>query len=168
LDVRDKVFGELLEIMQLDCNVILLTADMGALGLDKIKEEFPSRVINMGISEQNMISVAAGLALGGKKVFCYAIAAFLVYRAYDQIRVDISGMNLPVVLLGMGGDRYYLADGMTHWAEDDMGTMGRLMKVVRPHQVREAYESNFPVYISMRRYERENDEKYQIRREDER
>ena len=155
MDVRDKLFGELLEIMTFDSNVIILTADMGAMGLDIIRKALPEQFINMGVSEQNMISVAAGLALGGRKVFCYAIAAFLVYRAYDQIRVDIDGMNLPVVLLGMGGGKHYLADGFTHHAETDIALMSVLtnMIILTPDRLGDAYKSSNPVYISISRGE---------------
>src|SRR3990167_4942328 len=100
LDVRDMIFGEIYKYVASNEDIIILTADCSCYVLEDIKRDFPHQVINMGIAEQNMISVAAGLALGGKKVICYAIAAFLVYRALDQIRVDIGEMRLPVVLIG--------------------------------------------------------------------
>ncbi len=115
-DIRDLIFDALYEIVSRDANVIILTADMSCISFGKIKRDFPLQVINIGVAEQNMISVAAGLALGGKRVVCYTIAAFLVYRALDQIRIDIGEMNLPVVLIGDGAGLSYKTDGATHHA----------------------------------------------------
>jgi len=160
VDIRDAFFDELYRIASKDANVILLTADMGAFGLDKLKKDFPDQYINVGIAEQNLVSLAAGLALGGKKVFIYTIAAFLIYRAYDQIRIDICDMDLPVVLIGAGAGTVYKNEGATHHAIYDKDIVELLpnIEVFTPSNSQEAeasvqyaYQSNHPVYIRLGR-----------------
>ena len=160
MDIRDALFDRLYELACKDSNIMVLTADMGAFGLVKIKEDLPSQYINLGVSEQNMISVAAGLTLGGKKVFAYAIAAFLIYRAYDQIRIDICEMNLPVVLIGAGAGLTYKFEGATHHALYDKDIIELLpnIEVFTPANASEAeavveyaYQSDHPLYIRLGR-----------------
>lgn len=157
LDNRDIVFNEVSDYMSKDKDIIILTADMTCWGLNEIKKRYPDRVINMGISEQNMISVAAGLALGGKKVICYAIAAFLIFRALDQIRIDIGEMDLPIVLIGDGAGLTYKTDGATHHAlYDDLimrEVKGMIVYIPTKEQVadviRNAMVSTHPTYIRL-------------------
>ncbi len=159
MDIRDALFDKLYDITSSDEKVMVLTADMGAFGLNRLKNDFPKQYINVGVSEQNLISMAAGLSLGGKKVFVYAIAAFLIYRAYDQIRVDICGMNLPVVLIGAGPDLTYKAEGATHQAvwDSDIVNVLPYIEVFTPNAsnaawvVEHAYHSKHPVYIRLGR-----------------
>ena len=101
-DARDAIFQELYSIASRDPNVIVLTADTGALMFKEFKKTIPSQFYNVGVAEQNMMSVAAGLALTGKKVFVYAITNFATLRCYDQIKIDICSMASPVTILGMG------------------------------------------------------------------
>ncbi len=82
--------------------------------------EWTDRFINVGIMEQTAVNVAAGLALGGKRPFVFGIAAFLVSRAFDQIRCNLNDMNLPVVLIGSGGGLDYGSDGSSHHALYDV------------------------------------------------
>jgi transketolase len=76
-----------------------------------------------------MISVAAGLALAGKRVYVYAIASFLIQRALDQIKVDLCGMNLPVTLIGVGGGIGYSYDGFTHQIPQDIAILRSLPNI---------------------------------------
>lgn len=122
-DMRDAFFEELFQIASSDKDVILLMADQGAQTMKKFEEIIPNQLINVGIAEQNMISVAAGLALGGKKVFVHAIANFATLRCYEQIKVDLSIMNLPVTIFGVGAGFTYGSDGPTHHANQDIAVM---------------------------------------------
>lgn len=122
-DMRDSFFEELFQIATKDNNVILLMADQGALTMKKFEEKIPNQLINVGIAEQNMISVAAGLTLSGKKVFVHAIANFTTLRCYEQIKVDLSIMNLPVTIVGIGSGFTYGSDGPTHHANQDIAAM---------------------------------------------
>lgn len=123
LDMRDAFFEELFQIAVSDKDVILLMADQGAATFKKFEEKIPEQIINVGISEQNMISLAAGLALSGKKVFVHAIANFTTLRCYEQIKVDLSIMNLPVTIAGIGAGFTYGSDGPTHHANQDIAAM---------------------------------------------
>lgn len=122
-DMRDAFFEELFQIAYRDRNVILLMADQGAQAMKKFEQKIPKQLINVGIAEQNMISVAAGLALAGKKVFVHAIANFTTLRCYEQIKVDLSIMNLPVTIAGVGAGFTYGSDGPTHHANQDIAAM---------------------------------------------
>ena len=134
IDMRDAFFNSLYEIIEADKNVMVLTADHGAFGLNKIKEDFPEQYLNMGIAEQNMASVAAGLALEGWRPVAYSIAAFATGRPYEQIRFCLSYHNLPVVLVGAGRGLTYATCGVSHFALDDIALMSQLpdMTVVIP------------------------------------
>jgi len=158
LDIRDEFFGVLLGIARCDKNVILLTADTGALGVTKFKEEFPDRYFNIGIAEQNMVNIAIGMTLAGKKVFCYCIASFL-RRCYEQIYL-VGNMNLPIVFIGMGPERDYGTDGYTHWFDDDKKVMGAIPNMHiedadLPLNARNAcyvaYTIKEPVYVRLRK-----------------
>ena len=100
--MRDAFFARLYQIASRDRNVLLISADMGAPGLDLFRRDLPKQFINTGIAEQNMVTVATGLALSGKKVFVYAIMPFATGRCYELIKVDFSLMNLPATIVGLG------------------------------------------------------------------
>ena len=120
---RDAFLDELYKIAMQDCRVILLSNDFGAPSLDKFKRDLGDQYINVGIAEQNMVSTAAGLALGGKIVFMYAIAPFLTLRCYEQIKLDLCSMDLPVTGLGVGAGYAYDKAGLTHQATEDIAIM---------------------------------------------
>lgn len=122
-EMRDAFFEELFQIAKADIDVILLYADQGAFTFQKFYSEVPKQIINVGIAEQNMISVAAGLALAGKKVFVHTISTFLTLRCYEQIKVDLSIMNLPVTIAGIGAGFTYGSDGPTHHSNQDIAAM---------------------------------------------
>jgi len=119
--MRTKFFELLIKKMQEDESLFLLVADMGKGLVEPIQKEFPDRVLNVGISEQNMIGVAAGLCNVGFRPFCYTISNFIVQRCFEQIRNDICLHNRPVTLIGSatGFDDGPL--GPTHQVIDDIG-----------------------------------------------
>ena len=125
-ELRDAFFYALLAKAKRDKNVVLMTADMGAYAVRAFAEELPDQFFNVGIAEQNMISVAAGLALKGKQVYCYAISAFLVLRAFEQIKIDVCNMRSNVILVGVGGGVDYSYDGSTHHCPNDIGVLRTL------------------------------------------
>jgi transketolase len=157
-DFRDAVFNAVEEIMSKDKDVLVLYNDMGAMGLDKIRDEFSGRVINAGIDEQNMASVAAGLAMTGSRVFIYGIIAHIFSRSFEQIRNDICCPNLPVTILGVGSGLSYGTDGPTHHGVQDIAVMRTLfnMTIYNPADsvsahalVKLAAEGGGPGYIRM-------------------
>lgn len=156
IDIRDTFFDELYTIAQKDSNVIFLTADLGAFSLNKFKKDLPNQYINVGVAEQNLVSVAAGLALGGKKVYIYSIASFVTERCYEQIKIDIISMRLPITIIGSGGGISYNSDGITHHAIGDIAIMRAFpnITIINPCDSVSAksaaeisYKSKCPVYI---------------------
>ncbi|MBN1982505.1 MAG: hypothetical protein JW795_13310, partial [Chitinivibrionales bacterium] len=117
-----------------DKEIILITADLGFKVLDDFISELPGQFINAGVAEQNMISMAAGLAMAGKKVFCYSMVPFITMRAFEQVRVDICSHSLGVTLVGVGGGLSYGMEGMTHHGFEDISLMRSLpgMTVTAP------------------------------------
>jgi transketolase len=109
--MRKTLDKTLCELAKKNKKIWLLTADMGY----KMFQDFPKdRFINVGIAEQNMIGIAAGLALSGKIVYCYSICNFLILRPYEFIRNDIAYQDLPVKLIGVGGKNEYPDMGISH------------------------------------------------------
>lgn len=106
-----------------DSDFAFLTGDVGFMALEPLRDLAGARFINAGIAEQNMVSVAAGLASAGLKPWVYSIAPFLYARAFEQIRNDVCLHDLPVFLVGNGGGYAYGVMGPTHHAIEDYGTL---------------------------------------------
>jgi transketolase len=138
--MRASFFNALFEIAKNDPQVVLITADMGYGLLERFRDELPNQYINAGISEANSMSVAAGLALSGKKVYVYSIASFVTYRPFEQIRLDICYHNANVKIIGIGSGLDYGQSGSTHQATEDISIMRSLpnMQVVCPADPLEA------------------------------
>ncbi len=115
-------------------NFIMLTADLGYMALEKVRDKYQDRFINAGVAEQNLISLAAGLAYEGFVPWVYNIAPFGVLRPYEQIRNDVCLHNLPVKIIGNGGGYGYGIMGPTHHTLEDIAVMRVLpnMKVYVP------------------------------------
>lgn len=132
--MRDFFFRSLFDEAKKNRNVILITADTGAICHDEFKEELNEQYINVGIAEQDMIGVAAGLAMSGKIVYVYAIVPFATMRCYEQIRVDLCCMELPVSIVGIGAGLDYSTLGATHHGTEDIALMRLLpaMEIYSP------------------------------------
>jgi len=117
---RDVFWTRIGQMMREDDDIVIVTADMGTPAFDKIRTSFPSRFINVGIAEQNCISVAAGLAKEGKKPYIFNIATFAILRGLEQIKVGISIMDLPVTIVGTGTGFSYDDAGPTHHLFEDI------------------------------------------------
>lgn len=107
-------------------DIIFITGDVGFNALENVRIKLGNRFINAGVAEQNMISMAAGMASEGFKVLCYSIAPFVVYRCLEQIRNDICFHNLPVYIVGNGGGYGYGIMGSTHHALEDIAVLSGL------------------------------------------
>ncbi|MEG0307365.1 MAG: transketolase C-terminal domain-containing protein [Clostridium sp.] len=132
--MRSTFINKLTEMARDDKEIYLITGDLGFSVFENFQEEFPERFINVGIAESTMIGIAAGLALNGKKVYCYSIIPFLTMRCFEQIRVDLCYQNLNVNLVGVGGGLSYGPQGATHHSIEDISIMRSLpnMKVICP------------------------------------
>ena len=102
---------------------VFLTGDLGFKALEPLRERLGARFINAGVAEQNMVSVAAGLARSGLRPWVYSIAPFVYARPFEQIRNDVCLHRLPVVLVGNGGGYGYGVMGATHHALEDYGAL---------------------------------------------
>jgi len=118
--MRTGILNEVYEQMKHDENIYFIIGDLGFASVEMIQKDFPERFINAGIAEQNMIGMAAGLALSGKKVYCYSIIPFLIMRCFEQIRNDLCYHNLDVILLGAGAGMSYGILSSTHFALIDV------------------------------------------------
>ncbi len=103
--------------------MVFLTGDLGFMALEPLRDRLGDRFINCGVAEQNMVTVAAGLAKEGFDVWVYSIAPFCYARALEQIRNDVCLHGLPVRVLGNGGGYGYGVMGPTHHALEDYGIL---------------------------------------------
>lgn len=127
--MRDAFFDSLYTCARADKNIVLISSDTGAICLDRFRKELPKQFVNCGIAEQNMIGVAAGMAMSGKRVFVYAIVPFASMRCYEQIRVDLCCMDLPVSVIGVGAGFDYSTLGPTHHGTEDISLMCSLPRM---------------------------------------
>ena len=101
--MRNTFSDEILKNSKKNNKIFVVAADISPAGsMEKFRKKYPDRFINVGVAEQSMIGLCAGLAIEGKKPFAYTIAAFSVYRPFEMIRNDVCLQNLPVTIVGMG------------------------------------------------------------------
>lgn len=133
LAMRDVLLDRIWRAMTEDQKIFFVTADFGSPVLDKIRADFPDRFVNVGIAEQNLINISAGLALEGYTVFGYAIAPFITMRCYEQIRVSLALLSevrpMNVNLIGVGAGYSYVVSGPTHQCYEDITLMRALPNV---------------------------------------
>ncbi len=133
--MRDAFVDTLCELAQEDENIYLITGDLGYNVLDKFWNQYPERFLNVGICEQNMASIAAGLAVeGDKSVFIYSIGNFPTLRCLEQIRNDIAYHHANVKIVSVGAGFAYGPMGMSHHATEDVAVLRSIpgVKVFTP------------------------------------
>ncbi len=111
------------ELAKEDPRVVFIGSDLGPGTLDEFKEEMPDRFFMEGVSEQNIVGMAAGLAMDGFIPYVNTIATFITRRACEQVSLDLCLQNLPVRLIGNGGGMVYAPLGPTHMAVEDISLM---------------------------------------------
>jgi transketolase len=126
--MRDAACQRWIELFG-DHPFVFLTGDLGFKALEPLREVMGARFINAGIAEQNMVSVAGGLASQGLETWVYSIAPFCYARPFEQIRNDLCLHGFPVKLVGNGGGYAYGAMGATHHALEDYGALLTLQKL---------------------------------------
>jgi transketolase len=127
--------------------------------LDRIRDDYPDRFLNVGSCEQLMIGAAVGLSYSGYVPICYSITPFLLYRPFEMIRNYVDHEKLNIKLVGSGRDKDYDHDGFTHHAEDDLTVM-RSLKNIRLYKpgnlTREVFDtfvnSQYPSYLNLKRF----------------
>ncbi|MBI4296474.1 MAG: transketolase [Chloroflexi bacterium] len=132
--MRPAFVRSLVELARSDKRIFLLVGDVGYGLVEPFAQEFPDRFVNIGIAEQNMVGVAAGLALCGKTVFVYSLANFPTLRCLEQIRNDVCYHKANVKVVTSGGGLGYGALGATHHTTEDLAIMRALpnMTVIAP------------------------------------
>ena len=132
--MRTAFIDTLCQVAERDPRVWLVTGDLGYSVLEKFSSKFPERYLNAGVSEQNMVGVAAGLAMAGKIVFVYSIANFPTLRCLEQVRNDVCYHQLSVKIVAVGCGLAYGGHGYTHHGVEDLGVMSLLphMTVLAP------------------------------------
>jgi transketolase len=137
---------------------VFLTGDLGFNALEPLRQKMGERFINAGVAEQNMVSMAAGLAKEALRPWVYSIAPFLYARAFEQIRNDVCLHGMPVILVGNGGGYGYGVMGSTHHAIEDYGALLSLqgMRVYIPafdcdvsEVVRDLMRADHPAYMRL-------------------
>tara|TARA_B100000787_G_C16193111_1_gene298800 strand:- start:1385 stop:2314 length:930 start_codon:yes stop_codon:yes gene_type:complete len=111
---------ELIKFAKKNKNVHLVTSDLGYRAFEKFVKIYPKRFLNVGVSENNMIGVAAGMAMNGKKVFVYSILPFVLFRSLEQIRNNVVHNNLDIKIIGAGGGFSYNVQGISHNTSEDI------------------------------------------------
>ncbi len=127
--MRDTFVKTLTELAKADHNIELITGDLGFEVLRPFWTELPDQFLNVGIAEQNMTSLAAGMALEGKNVFTYSIGNFPTMRCLEQIRNDCAYHNANVKIVCVGGGFAYGSLGMSHQATEDIAILRALPDV---------------------------------------
>lgn len=156
--MRSAFLQAVLEGAAADGRMTLLMAETGFSVLEPFQAQFPDRFYNTGIAEQDLVSIATGMALGGLRPVAYSMSAFLASRAFEQIKIDVCYQDLPVVLVSTGTGLSYGNLGATHHATEEGALMRTLpnLTVAFPAcgeelrgALRYALASDHPTYISM-------------------
>ena len=121
--MRNAFFSALMRAAAADDRVHLVTGDLGFGVVEPFVDAFPEQFVNAGVAEQNMTSLAAGLALSGAKVFTYSIGNFPTLRCLEQIRFDVAYHEADVTVVAIGGGLAYGALGVSHHATEDLAVM---------------------------------------------
>lgn len=161
-DNRVAFANTLIELARQDDRIVAVCNDsVGSSNLGGFREEFPDRLINVGIAEQNMVGVGAGLANAGMVPFVCAAGPFLSGRATEQIKADVAYSNFPVILCAMSPGMAYGELGPTHHSVEDLSWMRALpnLDIVIPadelqtrQAVRWAVEAGRPTYLRVGRH----------------
>jgi transketolase len=156
--MRNEFADELLRLGGVDPRVMLLSGDIGNRLFDKYRARYPAHFLNCGVAEQNMMGVAAGLALSGMRPIVYTIASFVTTRCLEQIRTDVCYHEAPVIVAAVGAGLAYAGLGPTHHSCEDIALLRALpgMVVCCPGDawevraaMRAALLQDSPVYLRM-------------------
>ena len=158
---RKVICDTLLEAAKTDKDIVVLCSDSrGSASLTPFFDQYPQQSIEVGIAEQDLVGIAAGMASCGKKAWAASPASFVTTRSYEQCKVDVSYSNTNVKLIGISGGVSYGALGMSHHSAQDIAAMSAIpnMRVYLPSDrfqtaelVRALVADNKPAYIRVGR-----------------
>ena len=158
--MRKQLAKLLLNEMQSNPNIYLITGDLGYGLWDDIMNTFPDRFFNVGSSEMAMMGMAIGLAMDNKIPFVYSITPFAIYRPFEMIRNYIDHESIPVKILGGGRNEDYGYLGFSHWASEDIAALNVFENLTKfkPNTQEElenafsfAMNENKPTYINLKK-----------------
>ncbi len=131
--MRDRFFDALYEHFKQDPDLVLVTADNGWPGIDQFAA-LPGQFYQVGIAEQQMVGMASGLAMAGKRVYCYAISPFVTTRVHEFLKLDVACANLPVTMIGVGAGFAYADMSVSHHQVEDIAIVRALpnMRIFSP------------------------------------
>ena len=115
--------------------IYILVSDISPAGnMISFQKKYPYRFLNVGVSEQTMIGMCAGLSMEGMRPFAYTISTFALYRPFEMVRNDICYQNLPVTIVGMGAGTIYSTLGGTHLTQEDISIARSIpnMSIIAP------------------------------------
>lgn len=127
--VRDTFFNSIYEQIQKGEDYYIVTSDLGAPSLDDLRKYYPDRYISVGIAEQSLISISAGLTMAGHKVIAYGLNPFPVTRAYDQIKSVVAGLNVPLTICALNAGLCSAESGYTHIPAEDFAMVRMLPNI---------------------------------------
>lgn len=128
--MRTAFINQLIEEAKSNEKIFLLVGDLGFSVVEPFAESYPERFLNVGIAEQNMAGIAAGLAMEGYCVYIYSIGNFPTLRSMEQIRYDICYHNLNVKIVAIGGGYAYGPLGASHHATEEIGMLRTIPNIV--------------------------------------
>lgn len=147
---RKDIVDSLLLYFRKDKRYYLLVCDMGFGVIDKIRKEFPKRIINCGIMEQGTVGIAAGMSMSGLIPIVYSIVNFLAFRALEQVRNDVVLQKLNVKFISTGVNDYFKFLGPSHsCGQDDVKLMNLIkMKVYNPYTDKKPFNKLIDEWIT--------------------
>lgn len=158
--MRNMFANTIYEAARKDPRLCMVVADISPAGsMEKFRQEYPERFINVGVAEQIMIGLCAGMAMRGLRPFAYTIATFTFYRPFEFVRDDLCYQDLPVTIVGIGGGVTYNTLGSTHHAQEDVAVARAIpnFQVIAPCDPEEAKsaalwcaaDSEHPTYLRL-------------------
>jgi len=159
--MRKQFYKTLETVIKTDARVIVLLGDIGVFGCRNIFSNFPNQIINIGVCEQSMISMAAGLAREGFIPIVHTIAPFMVERGLEQLKLDVGYQKLPVKIVSIGGSYDYASLGVTHHCPADVAIIKTIpsFNIIVPGCAEEfnklflnTYDNSSPTYYRLSDY----------------
>lgn len=163
-NLRKDFIDHLLSHAKVDSRIVLLTGDLGYNVLEEFRTERPTQFFNLGVAEQSLVSIAAGMASKGFRPFVYSIGNFPTMRCLEQIRNDVVFMELPVTIVALGAGFAYGTSGYSHYLIEDFSALSSLsIDIYSPEGPQSAkvaldrvLEQNKPAYIRLGRGHEQN------------
>jgi len=158
-DARREFIDTLCELAEVDDSIVFIVPDVGFLYVDKFKDKFPDRYFNLGVTEEAIMAIAAGMALSGLKPYVYSMINFIAFRPFEMVRNCIAMHKANVKLLGVKGSSTYKFYGFSHniiFDEEDLYHLKPYLDCYIPETnldvrniILDTYQNTKPAYIRL-------------------